>query len=102
MSVLIYAFVASTLTPNSGDYINISNVFDAYVAHYQSIDSQTIAEFSSDARLPEVVESASANPNNQYKYIFVANYGASLISAITTIPSNVEIIWTGHHLNAGW
>ena len=102
MSVIIYAFVAGALTSNSGDYINIENVFAAYVEYYQNINSHIIAEFTSDAKFSEVIELARANPDKQYKFIFVARHGASLISAITNIPSNVEIIWTGHHLNEGW
>ncbi len=103
ISIFIIAFISNSWTKNGGDWLNLKTVQDAYQQHYEELASIPVeTAIREPSVLTEIIEQASDNPHSQYKLIFVSDHGAEAIRTLNDLPPNVEIIWSGHQLVAGW
>lgn len=103
ISIFIIAFISNSWTKNGGDWLNLTTVQDAYQHYHEALASIPVeTAIREPSALTEIIEKASDNPHSQYKLIFVSDHGAEAIRTLNDLPPNVEIIWSGHQLVAGW
>ncbi len=103
ISIFIISFISSSWTKNGGDWLNLTTIQNAYQHHHAELAStQVETAICEPGDLDLIINKASDDPHNQYKLIFVSDHGAKAIRTLNDLPSNVEIIWSGHQLVAGW
>ena len=103
ISIFIIAFISNSWTKNGGDWLNLTTIQDAYQHHHMELASMPVeTAIYEPSNLTSIINEASDNPHSQYKLIFVSDHGAKAIRTLNDLPSNIEIIWSGHQLVSGW